>query len=331
MSYGTTNHLPPATSFDRVITVLELLGYSKVSRSRSSAHYYWYDDKDYRSYTGVPLSVRTEKDLFIVETSTPVARSYFDLTQQSRTVRELKRLFSGSFATDEGRNRYFRPEGPPPSPPQAGCHVAFQRFGGNLIRADFYLKNRPKLGKPWSQTGVFDFIDQMNPRVVSNNLLLPYLVASLEDYFKSTFVALLKYSDKKPTFLRSARISGDRLAAVAEGTVGVEEAFAEGLPFQNMTAIVEHFRTLDSKLDLNGELRRPVKGRKLTLFESLEGLVALRHEFIHQARVASSFTDKLLARSINDLDTAVVRCYKRITKHYGWPFEQDWGRPPTRL
>jgi hypothetical protein len=331
MSYGTTNYLPASTPFGRVLTVVELLGYSKVSRSRTSAEYFWYDDKDYHSYTGVPLSVRTARSYVIVETTTPVARSYFDLAHQNRTVRELKRLFGGSFSTDEGRGRYGHPSEPPPIPSQAGCHLAFQRFGGNLIRADLYLMHRPKLEKPWSEVGVLPFLDEMNPRVVSNNLLLPYLVATLEDYFKSTFVALLKYSEKKSKFLRSSRINSDHLAAIASGVRTVEESIAEILPFQKLDAILEHFHNLDSKLDLSGELRRPVKGRKLTLLDSLEGLVFLRHRFIHQAQVAIGFTDKLLARSINDLDLAVVRCYKRITKHYGWSFEQGWGRTPTRL
>jgi len=331
MSYGTTNTLPAATSFGKVLTIVELLGYAKVSRTRTSAEYFWYETKDYLSYTGVPLFIRSEAGRLIVETSTPGARSYFDQRQQNRTVRELKRLFGGTFSTDEGRGRYGHPDEPPPTPSQAGCHIAFQRFGRNLIRANFYLTHRSKLGKQWSEIGALPWLDDFNPGIISNNLLLPYFVATLEDYFKSTFVALLKYSDKKSAFLRSVRLNSDQLAAIAAGLLGVEEAVAELLPFQKPSAILENFRTLDSKLDLSGELRRPIRGRKLTLLESLESLVALRHDFIHQARVEIGFTDQLLARTINDLDRAVVRCYRRITKHYKWPFEQEWGRPPTRL
>ena len=97
---------------------------------------------------------------------------------------------------------------------QAGCHLAFQRFGEGLIKADIYLTSREFPQEHWKHTGKIEFLDQMNPRLLSNNLLLPYLVSVLEDYFKSTFVVLLQYSDRKESFLRGARLSSDHFLRI---------------------------------------------------------------------------------------------------------------------
>jgi hypothetical protein len=109
------------------------------------------------------------------------------------------------FVTDEGKSRYLHPNNPAPKPEQSGCHLAFQQFGDNIIKASIYLSNRtfPNTKK---EKGGLEFLDQMNPRLLSNNLLLPFLIASIEDYFKSTFIALLKYSNNKEMFFKNARI-----------------------------------------------------------------------------------------------------------------------------
>lgn len=331
MSYETTNRLPADVGLRKVIAVVELLGYVRLYGSRTSARYSWFDSRDYRSFTGVQLSIETTSKGCVVQTRTPIARSHFDLLHQNRTVRELRRLLGGTFTTDAGSGRYQRSEGLSPTPSQAGCHLAFQRFGHNLIRADVYLMNRPVLKEPWSAIGLFDFLDDVNPRILSNNLLVPYLVATLEDYFKSTFVALLSSSEKRPAFLRSARLTSEQLSRIADSKLTVEEAVAELLPFQSVNAVLNHFRTLDGALDLASELRRPVRRRKKSLLNSLEELVRIRHEFIHHANVSLRFRDAELRRSIGDLETAVTRCYRKITRHYGWAFEQQWGRGPTVL
>lgn len=60
---------------------------------------------------------------------------------------------------------------------------------------------------------------------------MPFLVAAVEDYFKSTFVALLRYAPKKASFLKGVRSQGDQLLAIADGKHTVEEQVVETLPF----------------------------------------------------------------------------------------------------
>jgi hypothetical protein len=183
VSYESFNTLPRTTRTDDVLEFLELLGFHRLLRpylrlEGEIAQYYWFEEIDYHSYAGVALSVYKDQDgQLVVYTRTVESRSYYDLEQQNRTIQSLRKRFGGTFATDMGKGRYFSQDGRPPTPAQAGCHLAFQRFGEGLIKADIYLMNRDFPQEHLKHTGKLEFLDQMNPRLLSNNLLLPYLVS----------------------------------------------------------------------------------------------------------------------------------------------------------
>ncbi len=332
MSYESINKLPTKTKIIDIMELIRLLGFKRVLKPRfrakgELAQYYWFEETDYRSYSGVDLSLGKDSDgQLIVYTRTIASRSYYDLMQQNHTIRTIKRHFDGTFETDLGRGRYFPKEGNPPKPAQAGCHLAFQRFGQSLIKADIYLESRNFPQKHWKNIGTFEFMDQMNPRILSNNLLLPYMVSIIEDYFKSSFIALLKYSYRKESFLKGIRLSSEQLLKIASGDSSIEEAIAETLPFQKISAVCQHFKVLEPDLDLSGALRKPYRRRKKSLFETLEQLVLQRHAFIHKGVLETSFDDTDVKRALNDLEDSVIRCYRRLTEYYGWEFDKCWSR-----
>ncbi|MBI1818089.1 MAG: hypothetical protein HYR72_24175 [Deltaproteobacteria bacterium] len=330
MSYCSSNSLEPGTKVNDVIEFVRLLRYrpegslssEEVGRLRC---FHWFDEADYRSWSGIELSIHETQGTVQVETRTPIGRSYYDLSHQNDTIRLLRKHFGGSFVTDEGRGRYQRPGSGPPSPAASGCHLAFQRFGANLITCHVYFRDRefksPKRKRP---TGVY-VMDFTNPWLISNNLLLPYLVAITEDYWKSTFIPLLRYSSKKEAILRSGRLTAEHLAAVSDGRRSVEEALVEALPFQRVSAACRHFSALDPNLDFAGVLRKPYRRRRQSLFESLEQMTEIRHELVHRARLSEVLTDEFVASLLHNLQVAVVRCYRHLTKRNGWAFEKWWA------
>ena len=307
---------------------IRLLGYAKTGVTNSEEYgrfeeYFYFDSKDYRCWTGVQLAIQIAGKPLVVSTRTSIARSFYDLQQQNRTIHQLKKRFGGSFQTDEGKGRYLRPRSGPPTPAASGCHIAFQRFGGNLIKAMMYLDARTfpkqfqgKSDELFTQMG-------MSPRLLSNNMLLPFIVASLEDYFKSTFIALLRYSSRKQSFFKNVRLQGDHLAAISDGK-SVEEQVAETLPFQRISALTRHFEALDPKLDLGSALRKPYRRRLQSLYELIEWVVVTRHNFIHRAQLDLTLTDKRMEDLFYDLDAAITRVYKHITGHYKWAFDRGW-------
>lgn len=102
---------------------------------------------------------------------------------QNLTLSRLREYLGGHFVTDCGRNRYFQFAGDHLEPPEAGCAVAFSRFGHNMIKMGIYIENRRFEGKQWEIVGQFDYIDNINPRIFSNNMLVPFMVAAMEEYF----------------------------------------------------------------------------------------------------------------------------------------------------
>jgi len=331
MSYESENTLPEKTSLTDVKELIDSLGYEKIYRPKVKgddeiAQYYWYERDEYQSWSGVELSIYKIDGVLIIYTRTSIGRSYWDLEKQNTSIKLLKKRFGGYFTTDEGKNRYFHTEGKPPSPQQSGSHLAYQRFGSNLIKADIYLMNRNFPNKQWDKTGVFEFMDQMNPRLLSNNLLVPFLVSTMEDYFKSTFISLLRSSKKKESFIKGIRLSSNHLVRISNGELTVEEAVAETLSFQSISAISQHFKAIDAKIDIAGALKKPYRRRKKKLFEEIDEFVKKRHAFIHWGEMDTQFSDKELMKTMKDLEDSITRCYKMITKHYGWEFEQGWHR-----
>ncbi|OGP95801.1 MAG: hypothetical protein A2157_09790 [Deltaproteobacteria bacterium RBG_16_47_11] len=191
--------------------------------------------------------------------------------------------------------------------------------GRNLPRSTRLPEHPPGIWK-----GI-DIFQEYDPRILGNNALVPFLVAAVEDYFKSTFIALLRYSARKETFLKGIRLQGEQLLAISDGKATVEEQISETLSFQRLSAVCRHFDALDTKLDIAGALRKPYHRRSQSLFESLESLVLSRHDFIHRATVDPTMTDERIESLIYDLDASMTRVYRHITEHYGWFFEKSWG------
>ena len=187
MSYTSTSILSKKISLSQVQDMILLLGYTKLAINSKvpdlAASYFWAEEKDYQSYVGVELDVYRDRAGHItVATRSRVGRSYWDLIQQNKTLKMFRDLMGGNFTTDAGHNRYWRPDEPPPSPLSSGCFLARWRFHNNIGRAQMYLSNREFKGTMAKDepSGLY-YMDELNPRLLSNNFLLPYLIAVWEE------------------------------------------------------------------------------------------------------------------------------------------------------
>lgn len=330
MSYESESVLPKTATLAQVQEIVALLGYKKTSGGlhvpNSVGSYFWYEEEDYRSYAGVELEIyRGLNGEITVTTRSRVSRSYWDLTQQNKTLKLIRDLLGGKFTTDAGRNRYSRPDEPPPTPLSSGCFLARWRFHNALMKAKIYLMSRKLEGPIAKETpSGFDFMDDLNPRLLSNNLLLPYVVAIWEEYFRSTFAAGLRYSKQREAALKRARLSHRHLEHVALGSQPIERAVAESFSFQRPIAIADNFRLLDQKLDLGAAMRKPYRRRKIMLFDSIEKLIDDRNEFVHTGRMDLEFFDPQLESALTDMEVAVNRAYECVAAHYRFIPSHDY-------
>lgn len=324
MSYTSISFVRPSATLSQVREIVELLGYRRISDGLKVANrvggYIWYDEVDYRSWSGVELDIyKPAGEPVEITTRSTVSRSYWDLVHQNRTLKLLRDLFGGHFETDAGRNRYWRPDEPPPPPISSGCYLARWRFHNNVGRAQVYLKTRKLEGQIASDTPTgLVFMDQFNPRLLSNNLLVPYMIAVWEEFFRATFTACLRYSKQRDAALKRAKLSHSDLEKLVIGSVQVERSVAEAFSFQRPSAIAEAFRLIDPKLDIAGVLRKPYRGRKTNLYESIEKLVEGRNSLVHTGELDLKLFDKQLRTAMADLTEAVNRAYNHIAKHYGF-------------
>lgn len=304
--------------------IVELLGYRRVAEKLKIPNlvgsYLWYEEKDYRSWSGVELQIyKPPSDPVQIDTRSTVSRSHWDLVHQNRTLKLLRDLFGGHFETDAGRNRYWRPNEPPPPPISSGCYLARWRFHNSIGRAHIYLMNRKLEGDiARDQPSGFEFMDQFNPRLLSNNLLVPYVIAAWEEFFRATFTACLRYSKQRESALKRARLSHSDLEKLVIGSVQIERSVAEAFSFQRPSAIAETFRLIDPKLDIAGPMRKPYRGRKVNLYDSIEKLVDGRNTLVHTGELDIRLFDRQLKTAIADLTEAANRAYNHIAKHYGF-------------
>jgi hypothetical protein len=330
MSYETTNYLPKGVSKRHATEFAKLLGYQRQGTyahlgSPETVSLIYYDIKDYKSWQPVELSIgfSAERSAVYVHTRTRSGRSHYDFAMQNKTVREFRRRFGGSAIKDGGDGDGYDP-GPPVAPAASGCYLAMQGLDWNLTRLNVYLYQGcvvPEKNSFQPMEKIWPQMRELNPEVFVSNVISTYLVSALEDYFKSTYIALLTYSDRKASILKGVRLSGEQLSRISEGTLTVEEAVAETLPFQRLAAIGRNFAEVDQKLDVLAPLKRPYRRRKMSLLASLEHLVTRRHALIHGMQLDIDLDRDRLETIIHDLTVSISRVYQEITSHFGWRFE----------
>lgn len=319
MGIDAYNTLPEGTKKKDVIEFLELLGY----KSLDNKYFYFFSEDDYKFVTGISATV-FDGDQIEVHTRTTIFRSKGDSDFHNYTIRQLKKRFGGTFSSDYGKGRYVL------SPPvdrekdESGCFIAYRNFRNNIVTANIYLDSREiKFGIELTSEIIKDypFIASIHPIIISNNILIPYIVSCVEDYFKSSYIALLKYSNKKISVLKNSRILPEDLLSISKGELTVEMAITKTMSFQNINKINSYFRDLDNSLDISGTLKKPFRRRKRSLFDSINNIFEQRHLLIHQNTVSSDYTTEKITKDINDVKEAIKRVYKKIIITYGWQDE----------
>ena len=316
MSYCSENRLPLTTPISRLFEVIELLGFQKARDSLKIegqlGAFIWIGSNENISFVELELFVYKEDDCISVQTRTRVGRSYWDLRQQNKTISLLRSLFGGSFSTDEGINRYMTFDDPEPSKIACSLYLDRWRFNNATLKPRTYLNLRNITGDIAREepTGL-PWLDDINPRILSNNMILPYLIGCWESYFRNSFISILKYSDDiSARALRNCRISPEEYITVIRGEINLESVLADSLSFQRPNIISENFRALNPKIDIAAWLRKPYHKRRKPLFDSITEIVETRDIIVHTGITDKSIFDKQIQSIIEDLIVAVNWVYQ---------------------
>ena len=318
MSYCSENRLPSTTPMRRLLEVIELLDFKKVQDGLKIdgqvAAYNWNGNNGNIAFVGIELYVYRHTDYISVQTRTRAGRSYWDLQHQNKTISLLRSLFGGSFVTDEGTNRYMTFDVPEPTRIECSLYLDRWRFEAAVQKPQLYFSSRNLTGDiaKNKSTGL-PWMDEINPRILSNNMMLPYLIGCWESYFRNSFISLLKYADDvSPRALRNSRITTTDYMRVIHGEVTLEKLLADSLSFQRPSIISENFRALNSKIDIAAWLRKPYHRRKKSLFDSITEVIETRDLIVHTGITDLEIFDEQIQSIIADLIAAVNRVYRGL-------------------
>jgi hypothetical protein len=172
---------------------------------KHSAHYYWFDDTDYRSFDGVeatvyPPSAEEQQKLgqceWALHTRTRASASPADKEQQNKVIRAARQNFGGNFYNDwYGKNRYTKVETDSRDATARGIYLAYEVVTQN-IKAVRYALPEPSEGFESLVGTKLEVLATSDPTRVLYNALVPFAVAALEHFLanasRSSFVMIYR-------------------------------------------------------------------------------------------------------------------------------------------
>lgn len=277
--------------------------------------YYFGNDEEYKYFSGVCVWKCDENtDELIYRVRTQIFASGYDIKKQNDTIRAFKKYCNAWFVGDMGKNRYFKVEKLVKGA-ESGCCFAIKKLDNNFSLLLYSLSKYPLDNEGEIQMSSWGI---PTPSVFNANVYLAYLCSLMEDFFRSTYVALLKYSENKEKIIKNVKLSPFDLIDISNGNKSLEEALARTLSFQNIEKINSNFMAIDKKYDLGRVLKKPYKNRKESLYEQINRLFECRHAMIHKTEINIDYGTESLKKDITDIKVAFKRAYEFICEQNGW-------------
>ena len=332
MSLESTNYIPSKMSNKNLYWIIEKLGYEEVDFSAElkkhySKMYFWRPQNKDLTYVGIELNIAREKDGTIaIETRTRSGRSSLEIKHQNLTIKTIKDFFGGNFKTDYGENTLFSEDDCEPERTPISMALFVQRWilKNAIIPVQIYLDfiekcftNEAGAGSVYSdEIGVLPIFDALRPAVLSNNILLPYIIGAWENYLKNSFLAILKYGNTENKIIKPEKLSADDLTKIQNGECTIEECVVEKLSFQRPQTIIMNYKNLDKGLDINAAFVKPYKRRKEKLSDAINNIVLLRNRIVHNGQMDITLTQDNVKKFLENIVEVSNRIYRLFGKQY---------------
>lgn len=310
-------HIDKRYTRNSIEDLLLMMGFEKTYKDI----YYLGNDNEYKYLSGIQACFLESKiEEHILHIRTQIHASGYDIHNQNETIRKLKRYFDAWFESDYGKNRYFE-EIPLVKGAENGCYFAIEKLHNSFLILSLSLQKYPDDLE--GEKMMMELSGIPTPKIFNANVYSSFLCSLIEEYFRSTYIALLKYSNKKEKLL-NAKFSGYDMCDISEKKKCVEEVFARTLSFQNIHKIVHNFKVLDNKLDIGSPLKEPYNKRKLSLYNQLDNLFERRHSMIHKMEFDYEYSTDEIMKDIHDVKAAIKRVYSYICEKYGWKESKEY-------
>ena len=331
------NKITKQIDIERVYDILSLLNYKQGEthlfdddgKSGFQRYYFWGGNSAFDSLVGVEVYIY-EKEFITVETRKRGGRSYFDLKQQNRSIKMLQDFFGGTFDTDYGKNTFF---------PDNDCMEMQSELALGFYRAKWIFDNAvKKLGildmqcqvssPPIIDNADLVWMNSMNSSIILGNLKIPYFVGSVERFLRDVFVVIFKcgINDKKQAYKRVlkyiGKITSDNLELFSQDNNSIEWVLSDCLSFQRPQVIVENFKMLDEKLDINKVFSKRYKEKHEPLYKLIDNILKIRNQIAHEGSIIPTVNIDEITEQFN---YEVEEIYCLLGEHFKINLPQPYG------
>ncbi|PJZ70817.1 hypothetical protein CH373_18385 [Leptospira perolatii] len=315
MGHDSLNRLPKLKRL-KLEEFIFLMGYEKVS----PGFYFYYKDDNYRHYQAVHLSIDdSDRNVTKIFTRTNVWCSTSDLAVQNRTIRLLKERFGGSFATDDGEGRYFKIYGKDRENDEAGCYLAYERFLQMVQSIEYYVRiiDQGTKGQVPRDKFFMDTLGIHHPLNLSAGMAIPFLLSALENYFRSTYIALIKYKANE-SFFRKSQIHRNEIIKLVKEESDLFESLSQSVSFQNISSLCNAFKEIDNRINLEKILKIKYKKSNQTLYDYFHNFFEKRHKIVHRFEFEAGYDLEKFSFELKRIKLGTKKIYYHLIKVFKW-------------
>ncbi|GAA5527617.1 HEPN domain-containing protein [Herpetosiphon gulosus] len=250
--------------------------------------YYWFNENNYESTRGCWLFIdynpveNVPKDTKVVfHAYSNAGRSFADLEAQNNVIKQLKKAFLGSlYNPQEGVCSYLYYEIPEFTVIERGCSIVYRNFINNIITSKIAVQddidefNYKKENLPWML--------RFDKGIIINNLIIPYIVSSIEEFLKNFFVIYVNNQESiQKNILKKLDLHSFKNMYTKKVTIGDE--YARLTSFQNIPKIISAFNEIEIDIEKILNVNKIFNKKEINIKKVIAKYITIRHKIVHEA------------------------------------------------
>ncbi|MGG0184860.1 hypothetical protein [Bacillus rhizoplanae] len=291
--------------FKEVNKVLIELGFKQRFNQKFN-HFQWYRwFEKYQSITGCDFSIDNKMSVdsngnqiyTLFKATTYQGRSYADLEMQNKVIGKMQQEFGGGLCDEDGLPTSFLENILPQlTSAEIVCDVEYGRFLNNLNKfnrlieeVDEELLEDYHSTKDSGMKELFSSSLSNNDSLLRNNTLIPFAVATLEDFLKNFLVENLETNEKARDriFQNDRKIKYSEIKEVLAGEKSLIDMEMDFYNFQNLESANNAYNKFFD-FDIFKEVlckETSLENKKVTILSVISELITIRHKVIHEAKI----------------------------------------------
>lgn len=303
-------------SYGKISTISHLWNWPK-----GSEHLLWFDQEDFKSITGVEITIfpeiRGKRKFWSLHARNTYSASWHDVSMMNKILTDSKKKFGGTIDGDYGENEVAPLWEDDASPMSRGIDYITRKTCSSIKMLEVSLpqpwNNFQTANKPENSNEKIEaFLAYVDPNRQIYIGLIPMLVAIFEFYFKETFRVLASYDKVILSKITLTSLNNNL------DSPKIINSFIEKIKFQdlkNVRKIYNRYADLDIKSTI--EESSNVKD----IYVKLKQLIEFRHDVVHRLDSDCVFTredflefHKVLEESLSSITCNIIAKYNLNTK-----------------